>query len=90
MSWIVSGGPQLSVVGLRTRYNERRSFLMTTIAPSPEIPAVLATETIFPQIVDSGGYLTTFILYSTTIGTVSSGNLSFYSPTGGPLFLPIQ
>jgi hypothetical protein len=87
---IISAGPNLSVVGLRTRYNERRSFLVTTTPPTAEIPAVLATETIFPQIADSGGYVTTFILYSTTIGTVSSGNLSFFSQTGVPLFLPIQ
>lgn len=61
---IISSGFQLSVVGLRARYNERRDFLITTTPPASETAAASAAEMVFPHLVDSAGYTTQFVLFS--------------------------
>jgi len=78
----VSSSSSISVIGLRSRYNERNDFLITTTTSVNE-----ATPSngplFFPHIVDSGGYTTQFILFSARPGAPSSGTLQFFSQGGG-------
>jgi len=88
----------MSVVGLRARYNERSNFLMTTTPPTEVFSK--PTEMMFPQVVDSGGLDTQFVLQSSQRrychpfncprDIIASGTLSFTSQSGQPLPLPIQ
>ncbi len=87
---IVSAGPAISAVGLRARYNERNEFLITTTPPFPETTTRSSAVSLFPQIADSGGYTTQFILFSGIVGQTSSGIVSFFRQTGTPFFLTIQ
>jgi hypothetical protein len=75
----------ISAVGLRARYNERGDFLITTTPPTNEAAAATATELLFPQLADGGGYTTQFILFSGTAGQTSSGSLILVQQSGLPL-----
>jgi C-terminal processing protease CtpA/Prc len=81
----VSSSTTVSVIGFRGRYNERRDFLITTIIPVDEASATVAAPLYFPQIADSGGYTTQFVLFSTRRGQPSSGTLSLLDQLGLPL-----
>ncbi len=75
----------ISVVGLRSRFNERPSpenFLITTTPPALENVGVSSSELLFPDLVDGGGYTTQLILFSRSVGQNSSGNLQFVKPDG--------
>lgn len=76
----------MAVVGLRTRYNERNDFLITTTPPSYETTPPSTTEFLFPHLADGGGYTTQFILFSST-SAASSGTLRLFSQSGAPLIL---
>jgi hypothetical protein len=67
---------------LRSLYNERDDFLMTTF-PVADANGVAPSPIVFPQIADGGGYMTQFIL----LGAVgpSSVTLNFYGEDGLPL-----
>jgi hypothetical protein len=88
----ISGGGAggLSVVGLRGRYNERGDFLITTTPPTNEAVAASAAESLFPHLVNGGGYTTQFILFSGTAGQASTGNLLFLKQDGTPLNLTVN
>jgi hypothetical protein len=73
---------EVSVIGLRGRTNERNDFLITTLPAAIENAA--STATIFPHIVDGGGYTTQFIL----VGT-GSGSLQFVKQDGTAFSLTI-
>jgi hypothetical protein len=77
----------ISVVGLRTRYNERGDFLLTTTPAGIENAPPKGIETNFPQVVDGGGYTTQMILFSST---ASTGSLRFYRSDGQPLSLTLH
>ena len=88
----------ISVVGLRTRYNERSDFLITTTpavaessppADTQSTPPVRA-EPAFPVLIDGGGFTTQFILFNGTAGTSASGSLRFFDTNGQPLNLTLQ
>jgi len=79
----------IGVVGLRTRYNERNDFLITTVPAADEQATVPSTGIVFPHIADSGGYTTQFILYGAT-GTAITGNLVTMAPGGVPLALTFR
>jgi hypothetical protein len=79
---ITATSNRLSVVGLRTRINERLEFLMTTTTPADENSAATSTELFFPQTIDGGGYTTQFILFSGTTGQTTSGSLRLFKPDG--------
>ncbi len=88
----------ISVVGLRTRYNERSDFLITTTpavaessppAATQSTPPV-RTEPAFPVLIDGGGFTTQFILFNGTAGTSASGSLRFFDTKGQPLSLTLQ
>ena len=80
----------LSVVGLRGRYNERGDFLIATTPPVDESAASTTAEFLFPQLADSGGYTTQFILFSGLPGQVSSGIVRFFNANGQALDLALQ
>ena len=85
------GSPtEVSVVGLRSRYNERGDFLITTTSPVDEGDASTTLEFLFPHFADSGGYTTQFILFSGVAGQSSSGTLRFFTKEGEPLDLGLH
>ena len=86
----ISSAMQLSVVGLRGRYNERSDFLITTTAPSNEGNTPLRATLFFPHFVDSGGYTTQFILMSGGLSQAPAGTMGLFSQTGQLLTLPFQ
>jgi hypothetical protein len=45
---------------------------------------------VFPQIVDSAGYTTQFIVFSAQPGSFSSGALQLFNQSGGALGVPLQ
>ena len=78
----VTSSSEIAIVGLRGRTNERGDFLLTTTPPSNEADASTSADLFFPQIADSGGWTTQFVLFSGTAGQASSGTLSFLGPDG--------
>jgi len=83
----------ISVVGLRARYNERASaeaFIITTTPVSLEGAAPSSAESLFPHLVNGGGYTTQFILFSGSAGQSSSGNLRFVKPDGSGFNLTLN
>jgi hypothetical protein len=85
-----ASGAAISVVGLRSRVNERGDFLITTTPSVNEDSAATTAESGFPHLADSGGYTTQFILISGLKSQVSSGVLRFLLQSGQPLYLPFQ
>jgi hypothetical protein len=66
---------------IRGLVNERDDFLMTTFPVADETrPA--PSPIVFPQIADSGGYITDFILISA--GQAASTILKYYDESGTP------
>jgi len=84
---ITTPGVQVSVVGLRARYNERADFLFTTTPPVVEGSPTTSSQLLFPHLVNGGGYTTQFILFSGSSGQAGTGNLSFFAQDGTPLGL---
>jgi len=81
---------QLAVVGLRTRYNERSDFLITTTPPAIEATPSTSAEFDFPHIVNGGGYTTQFILFGGTPGQSPSGTLKFFRQDGTPMLVGLN
>jgi hypothetical protein len=88
----VSGGTPagFSVVGLRTRTNERGDFLITTTPPTNENDPPSSTELLFPHLANGGGYTTQFILFSGAAGQSSSGDLRLLRQDGSPFDLTVN
>jgi hypothetical protein len=85
---VVSGGASpIAVVSLRSRYNERNDFLITTTPATNEASAPSATQSLFPHLVNGSAsgalYTTQFILFSGTAGQTSGGNLQFFNAVDG-------
>lgn len=83
-------GAEVSVTGLRTRYNERNDFLISTTPPVNEMEPVSSNEVVFPHFADGGGYTTQFILFSAYPPQGSSGTLKFYDRGGAATNLEIK
>jgi len=83
-----SGG--LSVVGLRTRTNERGDFLFTTTPPANENNSAPSMPMFFPQLADGGGYATQFILFSGTTGQTAAGTLQLVKQDGSFLGVALK
>ena len=64
----------ISVLGLRSRVNERGDFMITTTPATDEKP-VRANSLVFPHVVDGDGYSTEFI-------TFGARNLQVFSQSG--------
>jgi len=86
----VTSNSNISVVGLRGRYNERNDFLITTVPVNQELTQGSNAELLFPHIVDSGGYTTQFILVNTVSGQTSSGTARFRTIGGQVMDLTVQ
>ena len=86
----VSSGNSIVVVSLRTRYNERGDFLITTTPATNEASASSSADLMFPHIVDRGGYTTQFILFSGLAGQSTAGTLRFFGQDGQPLTLTVR
>ena len=86
----ISSSAPISVIGLRSRYNERKDFLITTTPPINEATVPSNAELFFPHFADSGGYTTKFILFSGAPGQRSSGVLRFVSQSGITLNLTLH
>ena len=84
----IASNTPISAIGLRTRYNERGDFLISTTPAMGDNASTDAEELVFPQVVSGGGYTTEFILMNSS-GT-SEGTLTLKSQTGTelPLFVP--
>ena len=86
----MSSSNSIVVVSLRTRYNERGDFLITTTPATNEASASSSGELMFPHIVDRGGYTTQFILFSGLAGQSTAGTLRFFGQNGQPLNLTVR
>ncbi len=86
----VTSNSNVSVAGLRGRYNERQDFLITTVPINQEVTQGSTAELLFPHIVDAGGYTTQFILLNTVSGLTSTGTVRFRTVGGQILDLPVQ
>jgi hypothetical protein len=75
----------VEVMGLRSRYNERGEFLMTTTSPVnySNFPSYPPVTYMFPHFADGGGFTTQFILLSQ--GQTVSGQLQFFDQNGRPI-----
>ncbi len=80
----------ISVVGIRSRYNENTSYLMTTTPPTNEAATTSSAELLFPHIVNGGGFTTEFIVFSGIAGQASTGNLRFVQNNGTALTLTLN
>src|SRR5213593_2815483 len=80
----VSSTSDMSAVALRTRYNERGDFLITTTPPTNESAPPSAGELLLPQLADGAGVTTQFVLFSGSAGQSSSGSLLLFQNSGQP------
>ena len=87
---IVTNTPGVAAVGLRSRYNERSDFLITTTPPVDEARPSSSAEFDFPHFVNGGGYTTQFILFSGTAGQTGTGTISFFGQDGTPFPLTLS
>jgi hypothetical protein len=85
-----SSTSNISVMGLRGRYNEREEFLMTTTPPADESTPPSTSPLFIPHLADGGGFTTQFVLFSGTAGQSSSGTLQFFAQSGSGLNLSLQ
>ena len=84
----ISSNTSISAIGLRTRYNERGDFLISTTPAIADNTPPTTQELIFPHVVSGSGYTTEFILMNSAGATL--GTLSLKSQTGTelPLLVP--
>jgi hypothetical protein len=90
---ISTTAPEISVVGLRARYNERASaeaFIITTTPVSLETAPPSTAESLFPHLVNGGGYTTQFVLFSGSANQAAAGNMRFFKPDGAGLNLTLN
>lgn len=78
----ISSTTPFATLTLRSLYNERNDFLMTTF-PVADASRPAPSPIVFPQIADGEGYVTQFILLGA--GGASSTTLGFFSEDGTPL-----
>ncbi len=78
---ITTTSSRLAVVGLRSRYNERGDFLITTTPPANESVPVTNAELDFPHIINGTGLTTQIVLFSGATAQSSPAAFSFFLPT---------
>ena len=79
----ISSNTSISAIGLRTRYNERGDFLISTTPAIADNTRSGTDMFVFPQVVSGSGYTTEFILMNSAVP--SQGTLSLKSQTGTEL-----
>lgn len=85
-----SASAPISVVSLRSRYNERRDFLITTTTPTDETRPPLSSELLFPHLAEGGGYTMQLILLAPRPDQAAVGTMYFFGTNGQPLPLALQ
>src|SRR5262249_12929166 len=78
---ISSANANITVLGVRSRWNERGDFIFTT-TPAINESKPAGSQLIFPHFIDGGGYSTQFITFSGTPSQSPYGNLQLYSQNG--------
>jgi len=78
----ITSSTPLAALTMRSLYNERNEFLLTTF-PIADMIQSAPSPMVFPQIADGGGYVTQFILIGA--GGASGVTLNFYGQDGKPL-----
>jgi hypothetical protein len=86
---VSTANPTITVLGVRSRWNERGDFIFTT-TPATSENAPARSELMFPHIVNGGGYSTQFIMFSGTPSQPTAGNLQMFSQAGGNLNVNLQ
>ena len=81
---VSTDSPGVSVIGLRTRYNERGDFLITTTPPASETAPSTSGQLLVPHLPDGGGFTTQVILYSRSGGQSPSGSVVLVHQSGQP------
>src|SRR3989454_841265 len=82
----------VSIVGIRGRYNERApvpDFIVSSLPAMNEAAPAAPADLVIPDIVDSGGYTTQFVLFGGTTAN-SNGTLRFFGQSGGSLTLTLR
>jgi len=77
----ISSTTPFAALTVRSFYNERNEFLMTTF-PIADANQAAPSPIIFPQVADGGGYVTEFILISS--GAAANAKPGFYNDAGVP------
>jgi sugar lactone lactonase YvrE len=78
----ISSTRPFAALTIRGLTNERDEFLMTTFPVADENRSA-PSPVVFPQVADSGGYITEFILISA--GQTASTTLGYYDESGMPI-----
>jgi len=86
----VTADSAIDLVSLRTRYNERGDFLITTTPPRNEGESLTDSEILLPHVVSGGGYSTQVVVF----GQPGSGGIWFNSADGALMpsesLVPVQ
>jgi hypothetical protein len=82
----VSATTPFVALTLRSLYNARQDFLLTTF-PIADFNQTPVSPLVFPQIASGGGYQTEIILLSISAGAPSTLTIRFYGTDGAPLAL---
>jgi hypothetical protein len=80
----------VSAIGLRTVYNERGEFLITTTSPTSETAAPATGLLLMPHLPDSGGFTSQIILYSASGGQAPSGSVVLVENSGQPFAVTVR
>jgi formylglycine-generating enzyme required for sulfatase activity len=83
----ISSTTPFAALTIRSLLNERHDFLMTTF-PIADANVTAPSPIVFPQVADGGGYITQFILISTTGN--SSVAMDIFGDNGNLLQVPIS
>jgi len=74
----------VSIIGLRSRFNERSQLLISTVWPIPEGVPAANSEVLIPHFAIGGGYNMKFVLLS---DRAASGSILFFDQKGNPISL---
>ena len=85
---VTSGPSPIVVTGLRTRYNARGDFLITTTPAINEATPASSAALVFPHIVNISGYTMEYILFSGS--EAGGGAVLFFDETGQPMIMADQ
>jgi hypothetical protein len=72
----------LAVSGLRSRYNERGDFLVSSTPHSGIAGSQQSFDLVFPHVVNGDGYSTQFLMLSNTPGTPVTGEMTLRQGNG--------
>jgi hypothetical protein len=79
----ISSTSNISVIGLRGRYNSRHEFLLSTVTPLNKATLLSDTPLYLPHLITGGGYSTRLFFINPT-GNWSAGTIRLYKADGNP------